>query len=315
MKKISRIIILLSLLGLAATVCSAYSPRIAIVKSRPLKAYNTAIEEISRQLKKEDKGIMFSVFDLEGMRGNGSKLFAEIRRQAPDLILSLGTLATRVAKEKAKNIPIVFSFVLNPVTSGLIPNLKSSGSNLTGVALDIPIAEQFKMFKMVIPRLRTVAVFYNPEETGNIIKQARAIARNQGLILKAIPISSSDKLVPKLNELGSVDGLWMVADSVVFSPRNTEYILLYTLKEGLPFMGLSEQFVKAGALCSLTFDRQAIYKQTVQQIRKILNGANPEAIPITLPDKKVLVLNLKVADKIGLRIPSSTIRKAGVIFK
>lgn len=112
-----------------------------------------------------------------------------------------------------------------------------------------------------------------------------------------------------------VDGLWMVADSVVFTPSNTEYILLYTLKANLPFMGVSEQFVKAGALCGLSLDYDAIAGQTIRQIAEILRGTNPADLPIEFPSRKALVLNLKTAGMVGVRFPPEAIRKAGMIYQ
>ncbi|MCX5725936.1 MAG: hypothetical protein NT030_01925, partial [Candidatus Saganbacteria bacterium] len=132
---------------------------------------------------------------------------------------------------------------------------------------------------------------------------------------KAIPVDSEEEVPEKLKYLEGVDGLWMVADSVVYTPGNTQYIILYTLKEGLPFMGISEQVLKAGALLAKSFDIGIIPKQTVSQIKKVLEGRKPAEIRVMLPENIELVLNLKVAEKIGLSIPESTIEKAGVVYK
>ena len=311
MKRSIIIIILLIMLGSV----SFAEPKIAVVKSRDTALYNDAVKEIEIALNAEIKGIKFSVYSLEGEREKGKDILASIKKEKADLILTLGTLATQIARDGINDTPIVFTFVLNPISSGLISSFESSGNNLTGVALDIPPEEQFSNFRLVVPGLKTVGVLYNPKETGELVDRAIKSAKAMGITLKAIPVDSEEQVPEKLKSLEGVDGLWMVADSVVYTPGNTQYIILYTLKEGLPFMGISEQVLKAGALLAKTFDINAIPKQTVQQIKKVLEGRNPAEIKVMLPENIELVLNLKVAKEIGLSVPESTIKKAGVIYK
>lgn len=285
--------------------------QIAVLESRSLPAY----EKVLQQIKKEFAPAAFQVYDLAGQKELGDKALAEIKKKNVDLILTFGALATGIAEEKENKIPIVFTFVLNPVASGLIADPRSSGRNLTGVALDIPLAEQFSSFRLAVPQIKTIGVLYNPQESGAIVAEAKIAAQEMGLTLKAIPVAAPAEVPQKLNLLMDVDGLWMVADSVVFTPSNTEYILLYTLKANLPFMGVSEQFVKAGALCGLSLDYDAIAGQTIRQIAEILRGTNPADLPIEFPSRKALVLNLKTAGMVGVRFPPEAIRKAGMIYQ
>jgi putative tryptophan/tyrosine transport system substrate-binding protein len=286
-------------------------PRIAVVESRSLPAYESALQQIRNQYAQA----AFYVYDLAGQKELGDKALAEIKERNVSLILTFGTLATRIAEERENKIPIVFTFVLNPAASGLIAGSAYSGRNLTGVALDIPVEEQFSFFRMAVPQIKTIGVLYNPQESGAIINEARSAAQKMGLALKAVPVGAPEEVPQKLSLLADADGLWMVADSVVFTPSNTEYILLYTLKSGLPFMGVSEQFVKAGALCGLSLDYDAITQQTMRQIAEILRGANPADLPIEFPGKMTLVLNLKSAEIIGVKIPPAAVRDAGKIYQ
>ena len=285
--------------------------QIAVLESRSLPAYETALQ----QIKNEFPQATFYVYDLAGQKDLGDKALAEIKKKNVNLILTFGTLATGIAEDRENKMPIVFTFVLNPAASGLIANPSSSGRNLTGVALDIPIAEQFSYFQMTVPQLHTIGVLYNPQESGAIIAEAKTVAQKMGLTLTAIPVAAAEDVPQKLSQLADVDGLWMVADSVVFTPSNTEYLLLYTLKSGLPFMGVSEQFAKAGALCGLSLDYDAITGQTIRQIAEILRGANPADLPIEFPGKITLVLNLKSASIIGAKLSPEVIRKAGQIYQ
>jgi putative ABC transport system substrate-binding protein len=285
--------------------------QIAVVESRSLPAYEKALQQIKNGFPQAT----FSVYDLAGQADLGNKAFFEIKKKNVNLILTFGTLATRIAEEQENKTPIIFTFVLNPVASGLVANPVSSGRNLTGVALDIPIADQFASFQRAVPQLNTIGVLYNPQESGAVIAEARTVAQNMGLTLKAIPVAAPEEVPQKLSQLADVNGLWMVADSVVFTPSNTEYILLYTLKNGMPAMGVSEQFVRAGALCGLSLDYDSITQQTIEQITKILHGANPANLPIDFPSSTKLVLNLKSASIIGVRLSPELIRQAGKVYQ
>ena len=285
--------------------------QIAVVESRSLPAYESALQQIRNQYAQAT----FYVYDLAGQKELGDKALAEIKKRNVNLILTFGTLATRIAEDRENKVPIVFTFVLNPAASGLIANPSSSGRNLTGVALDIPIEQQFSFFRLAVPPISTIGVLYNPQESGAIISEAKVAAQKMGLTLKAIPVAAPEEVPQKLSQLADIDGLWMVADSVVFTPSNTEYILLYTLKSGLPFMGVSEQFVKAGALCGLSLDYDSITQQTIRQIAEVLRGDNPADLPIEFPGKMTLVLNLKSAEIIGVKFPPGVVRNAGKIFQ
>ena len=300
------LICLLWLGGLSAGPALAQPLQIAVLESRALPVYENVLQQIRRDL----PAVTFLVYDLAGQRETGEKALTEVRKKNVNLILTFGTLAATIAKDQEKNTPIVFTFVLNPAAAGLLPEPGAAKGNLTGVALDIPVTDQFAYFRLVVPRLRSIGVFYNQQESGAVIAEARIAARDMGLTLKAIPITTPEEVPSKLNLLAGVDGLWMVADSLVFTPRNTEYILLYTLKEDLPFMGVSEQFVKAGALCSVSPDYDALTRQTSGQIAAILRGVQPANLPVELPQRIELALNLKAAESIGLKLSPEIIRQA-----
>ncbi len=304
------------LLATFLLLCSAaLAQNVAIIKSQPLASYDSAISRLQNEITQSRPGTLFQVYDLGGLRDNGRQVIDAIRRQKADLIVTFGTLATDVAAREIRDVPIIFTFVLNPVTSGIINNFGPTGRNLTGVALDVPLQEQFANFKLVVPSVRRVGVFYNPAETGMIVQEATGVAAGLGINLVGIPINAPEEVPQKIKQLKGLDGLWMTADSTVFTPRNTAFILLYTLKEGIPFMGLSEQFVKAGALLGKTIDLADVENQTLAQVNAVLAGANPGKMPVLYPRKIGLVLNLKAAEEIGLEIPPSAINSAFETFQ
>lgn len=314
MTKYLKVLIILVLLA-GSSLASAEAYKIAVVKSRASAFYDAAAEGIARELKTGGINCVFSYYDLQGDKTKRQEILSKIKAGKPQQILTIGTLASQVVGREIKNIPIIFTMVLNPAASGIVPNMRASGSNITGVSLDIPLEEQFENFRLVVPQARKIGVIYNPGENGITVADAKGIAKNLGLTLFLVPIGSPQEVPGKLEQLKGIDGLWIPADSVVFTPRNTEYILLYALKEKIPFMGISQEFVKAGALFGKMIDLEAIYPQTAKQMIRVLKGGNPATIPVTMPEKISLVLNLRTAETIGMDIPLSTINSAEIVFK
>lgn len=239
-----------------------------------------------------------------------------IRKRKPSFVLAVGTTAALAAKKELMGIPIVFCMVLNPVSSGLVKYMKSPGGSITGASLDIPLETQYKYIKMLIPDAKSIGVIYNPEETGILVQEAVRVAKagNISLIAKAI---SSEREVPDAMKsmLDKVDILWSVADGTVFGPQSTQYILLTTLRARMPFMGLSPAFVKAGALMALSCDYADTGKQAAEIAMRILDGENPGDIPIAVPRRISLHINLRTAKHIGLNVPENAVELADEVIR
>ena len=320
MIKLRQTISILILLYLVATIiipCFAgNSPVIAVIKSWDHEPYNTALDGFNQVL--EEKGIKarLSNYNMKGNEKEGHKIAQKVISKKPDLVLTLGTRATQIAVQDIKDIAVVFSMVLEPVASGFVKSMKSSGNNLTGASMNIPIKIQFEALKSVVPKLKRIGVLYNVEENKVIIDEASTIAKGMELELIVIAVSSEKDVPRAMNKLGArIDALWMVADKIVFSPSSRQFILLYTLENKIPFMGISSHFVKSGALLALSCDNADIGRQSGQLTVKILNGAQPTDLPVTVPKKIRLAINLKTAKRIGLKIPSQIVDKANEVFK
>lgn len=316
-KKIVNLSILLSFFWMIVPSFAAEKVIIAAIKSYDISLYSTVLEGFKEALKEKEIDFSLIQYDIKKSKEEGRKAIEEIKTRRPDLILTLGSLATEIAKEDVKDIPIVFSVVLNPVDSGFVNSMQSSGNNLTGASLDISIEKQFENLKAIVPNVRKIGVLYNPTETGEVIKKALIISKEIGLKLIAKPISSEKDVPDALRALTKgIDCLWAVADSTVFSSlQSTQFIILYTLRNQIPFMGISPSYVKAGALFALFCDYEDIGRQSGELAAEILAGEKPTELPITIPRKIFLSLNLRVAEQIGLRISSDIVNKAKEVFR
>jgi putative ABC transport system substrate-binding protein len=278
---------------------------IVVVKSLQADPYEDAFQGFKETI--VHKGYQVDIRQDILREGEQAKadILASIADQRPRLILTLGSPATALIQRQITDVPLVFCMVLNPVDSGFIRSMQSSGNNATGASLDIPVGVQFETLKAVVPALRRVGVFYNPQETGEIVKRASKVAADLGLELIAVPVTSAEKLQESFESVKKrIDALWSVADSTVFSSdRAIEFLLRRTVEYKIPFMGLSPAFVRAGALLALSVDYKDVGMQCGEQAAQVLDGHLPASVPITAPRRVTLYLNQNVARAIGVTIP------------
>lgn len=287
---------------------------VVVVKSREVEPYEIALKSLRRTLREKGYDPIIGEYLLPEGSKERYALVADIRRRDPRLIVTLGSSATSHISKAVKDTPVAFCMVLNPLASGFIRSMSASGNNLTGASLDIPIPVQFEALRSIVPFVRKVGVIYNPQETESVVQEARKAAKEMGLELVSIAINREEKVPEALRALDkSVDALWSVADSTIFSSGSMEFILLHTLRNRIPFMGLSPAFVKAGALIALDADYREVGAQCGELTIKVLMGGQPSSLPITTPQKATVHINLKTAETIGLKIPADRLKGAVVV--
>ena len=293
----------------------AEGPRtVVVVKSRDLAPYNAALRGLRRSLAASDPDVQLRELVLPSGEARVRSFLDSLTKSRPDAIVTIGTQATRAVTRRVQDIPIVFSLVL---TKGSLEAwTQRRPSNVTGAAMDVPISVQFRRLKEVIPDMQRVGVIYNPRETGELVESAREAAAGAGLTLVEIPVFSEAKVIEEVSRLkGRIDALWSVADSTVFTPRSVDQILLLTLRDGVPFVGLSPSFVKAGALLSFSCDYEDVGSQSGELVSEVLNGKSPTQIAIAYPRHVSLFLNLNTARAIHLEISAEVQAGSQIQFK
>jgi len=307
---------LLGLLFLAMSTGVAFSGerRIVIVKSSESPFFQAAAEGVKKEIRKGNVNPVFIEYDLSLQFPDKGQI-DKIRELNPDLIVTIGSKSTAFLSEHIRDVPIVFSAVLNPISSGFARSMRSAGGNLTGASLDIPIRTQLEKFKLIVPGLQKVGVICT-HDSEPVVQEAKRVCREIGLELVPAVISSEKEIPEAIEKLGQkVDGLWAVADTVVFTPQSTQYLLLYTLRQGIPFQGPFTSFVKAGALFTLAWNDKDVGRQAGELAVRVLAGENPKYIPITTPRMIYLILNLRTAEQINLNIPPHIVSVAKEVYQ
>lgn len=286
-------------------VQSAERPLIVVLKNKDIEPYMTALTSFQETLNRLKAFPRIEIYDFtEKNDGNDERLLASIRTQEPALIFTMGTTVAQYVSTRIKNIPIVFSMVVDPTL------LKAE--NVTGVTLEIPASKQLEMLKQCIPSTKMVAVLYNPIENESFITQAKQAANTLGLKLNAISVKNPRE-IPNIDNL-DMDALWIIPDNTICQPSIIQRLLLSGLKSNIPVLGISAAYAKAGALLALSCDYKDIGRQAGEMAEKILHGEKCANLKISPPGEIKLFLNLAVAQRLTIKIPSEIIKKAEQVF-
>ncbi|RKX27449.1 MAG: hypothetical protein DRP45_01020 [Candidatus Zixiibacteriota bacterium] len=307
--------IVFTVLVICGGATTARTETVVILFSDSLTSTKRTISGARSVIKRSSDSVSFVNVHLKIGNNVLSSQIDSVRMAHPDVILTIGSTATRIAKESFPNIPTVFSSVMYPSISGFVESLDKPGELITGASLDIPVEIQFRYFREIVPDLKKIGVLYT-SNTARLIPPSRVVATEMGLELVAVEITSPSDLGKALESFAlDVDGLWSVADPNLFDPQSTKYILLNALKYGLPFMGFSRHVVESGALFAIDFDYKAIGRQAGTIVSAVLSGTKPVNIPVTTPDITWFHYNERTATRLEIKIPPQLVAIAKEVYR
>jgi putative ABC transport system substrate-binding protein len=289
--------------------------KVAVVESRHLKAYDSAKTGFTEAMERSGFVVELVEFALEADSFAPSDLARFVDSAGANTVLALGTDAAKAVKEARLTSPAIFSMVSEPGQSGLLNDTGDDGTPMTGVVLDVPVREQFSSLLAVVPKVQRIGVIYNPEESQFIVDEAQSTANAMNLGLVTYPVHSEAEVSTALSALRpKIDALWLVSDRIVLTTQSLQYVFLFAFQTNLPLMGLSDHFVKMGALFAVGPDYEDVGRQSGEMAAQMLAGRSAVELPVASPRKVMLSLNLRTAEIIGLRIPDSVVKKAASIY-
>lgn len=280
---------LLVLSGLVLAAPAGRPVRVRAIVSQEGGPYQEALAGFKSALAAGAPGTVVEVVAVEGDPARAGAAVQAARQEGAALILTLGSLATKAAMEGAGDTPVVAGLVLRESEF-------ARGANATGIVLEFPVETELRYLQRMLPHQKTIGVLYGSPGTAVRIEAATRVAAGLGLKLRAHRLESPRDLPEALERIArEADALWGVADEVVFSPQLAKPILLFSMRNRIPLVGLSESWVKAGALYALDRDYADIGAQCADLSIRILRGASPRSLPAAPPRKVVHFVNAKAA--------------------
>ncbi|MCP5004418.1 MAG: hypothetical protein GY941_10860, partial [Planctomycetes bacterium] len=194
-----------------------------IIKSQDLSAYNSVVNGFKSECLNSNITIL-SVYNMNGKMKTGRKMVRKIKKENPDIVLTIGVLATTIAKEEIDDIPILFCMVINHERYHLVKQ------NITGISNEIAIESQVTGYQTLVEPLKNVGVIFDPSNTGNIIENAERQMKGLGIQLVKSEIKSSRMVGKALKDLiGKIDALWILPDRTVVTKDSFNLIKSKTL--------------------------------------------------------------------------------------
>ncbi|MEE9219659.1 MAG: ABC transporter substrate-binding protein [Acidobacteriota bacterium] len=286
-----------------------------VLQSHPEPAFEEAVSGVRRRMKALHPGgiVKLEVRSFSKLSNPDAELARTIATLRPALVITLGARATLWAQSNVRKIPLLFGLVLDPYAQGIVPRL--SRAPMTGVSMQIPLAEQFSYMNHVLPDVRRIGAVYDVRNE-RLVERAKREARKHGLELLGEPVEDPKEVPEAFRRLvGRVDALWSFPDTTVYSREAAQFILLFSFRNRLPLMGFSKSYVRAGALFGLYADYDDLGHQLAEVAHEILGGRSASDIPISPPRRHAMALNLRVADALGTKIPKKIHSEAAEVFK
>ena len=254
---------------------------------------------------------------LKGYEGYAESVAALLRAKV-DVIVTSGSTAANAAAKATKEIPVVFIMGADPITLGLVPSLSRPGGNLTGIATMGGALNQKRMqlLKELVPAARNVGVVLAPN-VGNPIyrRETEAAARALGLSVhfaEAHKVEELDGVIAGLAKAG-VGALYM-APASIFQAHSANVVGVIA-KHRLPAVYAQERYADTGGLVVYTASTRKAFIRLAGYVDRVLKGAHPGDLAIEQASDAELVVNLRTARSLGIKIPQTLLVRADRVIE
>jgi putative ABC transport system substrate-binding protein len=269
----------------------------------------------------EGRNLKIDVRWASGDTDRATAFARELVALQPEVIMSNTTPVTAALHKATKTISIVFVAVSDPVGAGFIASLPRPGTNITGfINLERTLGGKWlELLKEIAPRMTRVAVMFNPQTapyTEEIyLPSMESAAKNLGVKqLKSLVYRKTD-IEEAISGLGREPGSGLIAMTDSFMTVHRKAVIELTLQNKLPLMYYVSIAPREGGLISYGIDLTDLFGRSASYVDRILRGAKPAELPVQLPTKFELAINLKTAKALGLTVPTTLLTSANEVIE
>ena len=245
---------------------------------------------------------------------------AELVAMRPDVLMANTFTSLAVLRNETRAIPIVFVMVSDPVGTGLVASMTRPGGNITGFTPFEPSlgGKWLELLKDIVPRLARVDVLFNPDTAPNaqaFLESAGTAASALRMSLNQAPVRSDAEIERAIAERAQepASGLIIVPD--VFTAARFRLIVAAAARVRVPVIAPYRYFTTAGGIASYGVNIADEHRRAAVYIHRILRGEKPSALPVQLPTRFELVINLKTARALGLDVPPTLLARADEVIE
>src|SRR6516165_7382841 len=232
----------------------------------------------------------------------------------PDIIVAGSTAATAALQRETRTIPIVFASIGDPVALSIVARLDRPGGNITGFAnLEASLGGKWlELLSEIAPGLKRAAIMFNPDTApaSAYMPSLETAARSLKVVATLAPVHSDIEIETAITALGREPGGGLVVMPDVFMNVHRAPIISAAARNNVPAVYYQSYYIRDGGLLSYGPDQVDIFRRAASYVDRILRGAKPAELPVQLPTKFEVVVNLKTAKALGLAIPPSILLRA-----
>ena len=252
---------------------------------------------------------------------NRARAFAqELVARQPDVIVTSTTHATAAVKHESNTIPIVFTVVSDPVGSGFVAALPRPGGNITGFShTDGGMGGKWlTLLKEIAPDIKRAGIMFNPDTAPSggkfFLGSFEAGATVLGVEPVKLPVRSDSEIETAIASLGRERvALALMDDSYMAVHYPT--VIAATARNKVPAIFVTPEFVRDGGLLFYGADITDIFRRAAGYVDRILRGEKPADLPVQLPTKFEMTINLKTAKSLGINVPPALLATADEVIE
>jgi putative ABC transport system substrate-binding protein len=255
--------------------------------------------------------------------GNAARIetFAkELVNLKPEVIFGQTTPVIGALARRTQTIPIVFTFVTDPVGSGFAATLARPGGNITGFTSNDPAlgGKWLELLKEVAPRTERVAVLFNPgtaPQNEFFMASIQAAASSLAVEASAAAVQAKDAIEGVIAAQARHPGGGLIVMPDPFNRTNRDLIISFAARYNIPAIYDDRPYAESGGLISYGADRSEEFRQAAGYVDRILKGQTPMDLPVQNPTKFELIINLKTAKALGITVPQSLLGRADEVIE
>jgi putative tryptophan/tyrosine transport system substrate-binding protein len=296
-------------------------PKIGVLYPGPQQAAVSRIEALLLGLRTAGytapSQVELLVRTAEGDPTRIGPLALEIVDRNVDVLFPIGQAAVQAVRTVTRTPIVAHDLDSDPVGSGLVATLSRPGGNITGVFFAFPdfAAKWLEMLREIIPRLSRVGVLWDPTTGGTqmaAIEQAAEVLAINLDLLQVRVVSEFEGAFASATRQGV--GAILIPSSPLIQP-NAQRLAELAVRHGLPAVTLFPDFARAGGLLAYGPTLLDTFRQAGLMVGKVLAGVKPAELPIELPTRFELVVNLRTAKALGISIPTSILLRADEVIE
>ena len=254
-----------------------------------------------------------------GNLGRERTYAAELVTLKPDMIFAAPSSALAAVQRQTRTIPIVFAQVADPVGAGFVSSLARPGGNITGFAIfEFSIgAKWLELLKQLAASVTRAVVIYDPltPQAAGFVPMIEAAGRSYGVDVLVRSVRDTADIEHSIGAFAAEPngGLISIPSALIANER--EFIITLAHRHRLPDVSAFRYFPANGGLASYGVDNIDLYKRAATYIDRILKGEEPANLPVQLPTKYELLINLRTAKALGLTVPPTLLARADEVIE